>query len=234
MSDTLADIVDAGDALTNPRQHAEPRYEWDHNRHRKPLDPHRTVVPGLVQQLRELAEEGASNGDDTGVRSVPGSSPPGAFDAVSLLAAITFGAAWRVERIGLKSRDTAEGNIRALVGEAGRLDSDTQREIRAELRSWQRQSEILTGWRTPPRELLAPCPQCNARGALLAYADEDNPRARCTACDASWAEIPHAGEGSIRVLAAHVIAYQKRAGLTMAAARAAAVTDRRRREGRAA
>lgn len=234
MSDTLTDIFDSAEALTDPRSHAEPRYEWDHNRHRKPLDPHRTVVPGLIQQLRELAEEGASNSDESGVRSVPSSSPPGAFDAVSLLAAITFGAAWRVERVGLKARDTAESNIRAVVGEATRLDSDSQREIRAELRSWRRQAEVLTGWRTPPRELVAPCPQCNARGSLLAYADEDNPRARCTTCDASWAEIPHADEGSIRVLAAHVIAYQKRSGTTMAAARSAAVAERRRREGYAA
>lgn len=233
MSDTLQDIADASSALCDPRQHAEPRWEWDANRNRKPLPPHRTTVPGLIEQLRDQAEPGVDGeaGGTGGPKSVPV-----AIDAVSLLAAISFGAELRAKRWGvnLDERRTAEEHIRGLVGLAGRRSSDDQLEFRRELRSWTWQAEIITGWRTPPRELVAPCPQCGARGTLLAYAAEDNPRARCVGCGAAWAEIPDRDEGSIRILAEHVIAYQRQADATGAAARAAAVTDRRRREGRPA
>jgi Zn ribbon nucleic-acid-binding protein len=233
MSDTLTDIADTGDELTNPHSHSEPRWEWDTNRNRKALPPHRTTVPGLIQQLREQAEPGVDGdqGGAGGPRSVPV-----AIDAVSLLAAISFGAELRAKRWGvnLDERTTPEDHIRGLVGLAGRRSSDEQIELRRELRSWVWQAEIITGWRTPPRELIAPCPQCNARGTLLAYAAEDNPRARCVGCGAGWAEIPQRDEGSIRILAEHVIAYQRQRGTTMAEARTTAVTERRRREGKAA
>lgn len=233
MSDTLSDILDSAEALTDPRQHSEPRYEWDANRNKKPVDPYRTIVPGLIQQLRDQAEPGVDGdqGGAGGPRSVPV-----AIDAVSLLASIALGAQMRAKRwgINLDERTTPEEHIRGLVGLAGRRASDDQIELRRELRSWQWQAEIITGWRTPPRELVAPCPQCNARGTLLAYAAEDNPRARCVGCGAGWAEIPQHDEGSIRILAEHVIGYQRKAGTKMAAARSAAVADRRRMEGKAA
>lgn len=233
MSDTLTDIAEAAQALTDPRQHAEPRWEWDANRNRKPLPPHRTTVPGLIQQLRDDAEPGVDGDAGSGGSA---KSVPVAIDAVSLLASISFGAAMRAKQWGvnLDERTTPEEHIRGLVGMAKARNSDEQIELRRELRSWQWQAEIITGWRTPPRELVAPCPQCTARGTLLAYAIEDNPRARCVGCGAAWAEIPRDDEGSIRILAAHVTAYQRRAGVTMAAARAAAVAERRRLEGKAA
>lgn len=233
MSDTLTDIAEAAQALTDPRSHAEPRWEWDANRNRKPIKPHITTVPGLIQQLRDQAEPGVDGeaGGAGGAKSVPV-----AIDAVSLLASISFGAAMRAKQWGvnLDERTTPEEHIRGLVGLASRRNSDEQIELRRELRSWAWQAEIITGWRTPPRELVAPCPQCGSRGTLLAYAAEDNPRARCVGCGAAWAEIPQRDEGSIRILAEHVVAYQKQAGTTMAAARTAAVAERRRREGRAA
>lgn len=195
MSDILSDIIDSAEALTDPRQHSEPRYEWDPNRNKKPIAPYKTIVPGLIQQLRDLAEEGSTSGDDTGVRSVPDSRPPGEFDAVALLAAITFGAAWRAGQLGLRARDTAESNIRAIVGAAHDIDSDTQRDIRAELGSWRRQADVILGWEQPPIELVAPCPvvdadgngtPCGARGSLLAQ--RDGTGARCVKCGAVWDE----------------------------------------------
>lgn len=195
MSDTLADILESAEALTDPRQHSEPRYEWDTNRNKKPIDPHRTIVPGLIQQLRDLAEEGSTSSDESGVRSVPDSRPPGEFDAVALVAAITFGAAWRAGQLGLQTRDTAEGNIRLIVGAVGSIDSDTQRDIRHELTSWRRQADVILGWEQPPIELVAPCPvvdadghgtPCGARGSLLAQ--RDGTGARCVKCGAVWDE----------------------------------------------
>lgn len=268
MPDTLNDINDAADALCDPRHHAEPRWEWDAARHKKPLDPHTTVVPGLIQQLRDLAEPG--NDGEPGGRGGP-ESVPVAIDAVSLLASITHGSALRVAaaiRDGqrIEARTGPESCIRALVGVAarmphhrdrvdpygcatcrardGRKDAEhwspchvcqptTQTELLSELRSWQWQAEIITGWRTPPRELPAPCMRCNARGTLLAYADEANPKARCVGCGAQWAQVPVGEEGPIGLLAEHVIGYQRRSGETGAALRAAAVQARRRRDGHA-
>lgn len=230
---TLQDIADAAEALCDPRQNSEARYEWDANRHKKPIDPHRTIVPGLIQQLRDSAEPGVDG--EAGGAGGP-ESVPVAIDAVSLLAAISYGTKARAIRWGidLSQRRTVEDHIRGLVGAAARRPHDDQRVLRSELTSWMWQAEIVTGWRTPPRELLAPCPQCEARGTLLAYASEANPQARCVGCGARWAQEPVRNEGHIGLLAEHVIDYRRRSGESMAAARAAAVTARRRREGRAA
>jgi hypothetical protein len=220
--DPLLDIQDAADTLCNPRPHAEPRYEWDANRHRRPLDPHRTVVPGLVQQLRDLAEPGVDGeaGSGGGLESCPV-----AIDAVSLLQSIEFGAAWRCQRQGLKRRADAEAHIRALVGVADQLDYDERQDLRRELRSWQHQAEVLAGWKTPARELLAPCMACDARGSLLARADGS--AAWCTACGERW------DEATVGVLARHVASYRARSAAAAREARARAVAERRRREGSA-
>lgn len=208
MSDILSDILDSAEALTDPRQHSEPRYEWDANRNKKPIDPYRTIVPGLIQQLRDLAEEGSASSDETGVRSVPDSRPPGAFDAVALIAAITFGAAWRAGQLKLKPRDSAEGNIRSIVGAASTIDSDTQRDVRHELVSWRRQADVILGWEQPPVELVAPCPvvdtdghgtPCGARGTLLAQ--RNGTAARCVKCGAAW------DEANVGMLFEHVRRY---------------------------
>lgn len=194
MSDTLNDIADAAEALCSPRHNAEPRHTWDANRNRKPLPPHLTIVPGLIQQLREYAEEGTAAGDDMGVKSVPDSRPPGAFDAVALIAAIEFGSAWRLGQLGLPARGKAEANISAIVGAAGRTHSDDQAEIRAELRSWRHQSEVILGWTDPPITLTAPCPvedidgtgrPCRSRGLVV---QADGLAARCVACGTRWDE----------------------------------------------
>lgn len=225
MSDILLDIADAADALTNPYSRSEPRWEWDANRNKKPLPPHRTTIPGLVQQLRELAEEGTAGDSEGGTRSVPGSRPPGAFDAISLVTAITFGAAWRLTNpideggLGLNGRGSAEADIRAIVGAAPQAPSDVQRDIRAELQSWRRQAEVLTGWEQPPVSLTAPCPvvdvdgagtACGARGLL---AKRDGTGARCTACGATWSEA------NVGLLFDHVRAYLKTSQASADAAR---------------
>lgn len=217
MPDLLQDIADSASALTDPRHNAEPRHEWDRHRNRKPLPPHITTVPGLIQQLRDLAEDGTPTGDGTGVRSIPESRPPGAFDAVSLLAAVAFGAAWRLTGpvdeggLGMAGRPDVESNIRAIVGAAASTDSDIQRDIRHELRSWQRQAEVILGWQSPPIELVAPCPvvdvdghgtPCGARGTLLA--DREGTGARCVKCGSWW------DDGNIGVLLAYVNEYTGR------------------------
>lgn len=223
------DIAEAADALTNPSHHAEPRYEWDANRNKKPIKPHITVVPGLIQQLREALEP-SSGGDDTGVHTVPESRPPGDFNAVNLLASITYGVLRRLTDppardgkpfggLGQQPRSTPEENINAIVGALNRADHDTLRAIAAELRSWRWQAEVITKWREPAIQLVAPCPAtnidaegsaCGARGTLLAQPDAK--AARCTGCGTTWDE----DAGTMRMLIRHVQDYtaQSRAEAT--------------------
>ncbi len=222
MSDILADIAEAADLLTDPRHHAEPRWEWDANRNRKPLPPHKTVVPGLIQQLRDAVEPGDGS-DNTGGHSA--GILPGDINAVSLLASIEHGARWRCAAWGVTGRTSAEDHIRGLVGAVARRSSDDAFELRAELRSWQRQAEVITGWRMPSRPLNAPCPACDSSGTLLARVDADDPTAVCTGCDEHW------DRETIGILARHVTDYQERASAQRSAARARAVAERRRREG---
>lgn len=197
----LADIADAADALTDPRRHIEPIYDADQHRNKRMRRVYATTVPGLIQQLREAAEPGTT-GDTTGVRSIPDSRPPLALNAVSLLAAIEYGAARRCLAMGAAPRDTVESTIRMFVGESGQWDSDTQRSLAGELRSWRVQAEVITQWRADPVELLAPCPAevepgwiCNARGTLLA--DPDTGTARCVACGAKWSPDDAAAKGGL-------------------------------------
>lgn len=198
MTQVLQEIADAAEQLCDARRHAEPRWMWDASRNRKPLSPHITTVPGLIQQLRDAAEPGS--GGEGGGTSDAGALPL-TLSAVSLLGSIGLGAAMRAKRWGvnLDERTTPEDHIRGLVGLASRRPSYEQAELARELRSWTWQAEIVCGWRSPPRELVAPCPVCEARGTLLAYAHEDNPRAKCVECGSGWAELPREGEGSIRV-----------------------------------
>lgn len=227
----LDDILEACDALCQPRLNKAARWGWDDQRHKKSLDPWETTQPGLIQQLRDMAEPGCDG--EPGGRGGP-ESVPVAIDAVSLLAAITFGARMRAAQWGvnLSQRASVEDYLRGLVGAVGRRPHDDARVLRSELRSWAWQAEIVTGWRTPPKDLPAPCPQCEAPvGNLLAYADPTNPRAKCLACGARWAEAPERDEGSIRVLGEHVNGYAGKSMAERKRLRAEAVTERRRRNG---
>jgi hypothetical protein len=218
MSHHLLDqIAEAAEALTDPRTNREPRWTWDANRHRKPLADHVTTLPGLIQQLRDLTEPGATT-DTTGARTIPDSRPPVALDAVSLLASIEFGVAKRCLDLGLAKRDSVESTIRLLVGHASSVDSETQRDLAAELRSWRSQAEVICRWRTGAVELVAPCPAriggatCGARGSLLA--NPETHAAWCTACGTSWE--PDESEELFR----HVKAYRQKSRAAAEEARA--------------
>jgi hypothetical protein len=253
--DPIQEIKDAVDALTNPRQHTEPRHEWTEQRNKRPLEPWRTIVPGLIQQLRDLAEPGVDG--DTGGRGGAESCPV-AIDAVSLLAAIGHGTAKRITDSAkrgyrVERQPTTEDDLRALIGLADYLPSGrnrtdpyqcegcatvahwnpchtcqptTQRELAAELRAWQHQAEVIAQWRTPAQPLPAPCPECDARGALLARADGAAAAGWCTACSTRWES-----EAEVAILARHVADYVRRSGEASREARARAVGERRRREG---
>lgn len=231
MADTLTDIFESADALTDAKNHVEPRYVEDEHGTPRPAEPHKTRVPGLIEQLRQAAEPGADG--QSGGKGGP-ESVPVAIDAVSLLGSITVGAHRRALNWGLdlRERRSVESQIRGLVGLAGRRTSDEQDELCRELRSWHWQAEIITGWREAPKELLAPCPTCDARGTLLAYPDPRNSSARCVGCGMRWCEVPGEDEGHIGLLARHVTDYQDMGYDERREYRRLAVERRRRAEGK--
>lgn len=218
------EIAESAEALTDTHPHAEPRWGRDIHRNRIPLPPHKTTVPGLIQQLRDAIEPGAGGGESGGK---PAGSEPGDISAISLLASIEHGSRWRALQWGVTGdRTAAEDFIRGLVGAASKRSHDEQMELRVELRAWQRQAEIITGWRTASRPLNAPCLVCEAKGSLLARVDDEQPSAVCIACGERW-------EGDeVGLLARHVIEYQNRTHEQRQASRARSVADRRRREGK--
>lgn len=186
--DPLTDIRDAADALCNAQQVRSPRGHIWVNGNKKILDDHVTTIPGLIQRVRELVEKGGADGG--GTWGVPDSRPPLELDPVSLVAAIEYGAAKRLLDLGEKVRATAEQNISGLVGAASRVDSDRQRVIASELRSWQHQAEILCAEKARPVVLVAPCPaevepgqRCWQRSLV---ASPETGAAWCVACGASW------------------------------------------------
>jgi hypothetical protein len=249
MIDPLAAISDAAEALCDPSQHRERAgHMWSESRHKIELPDHVGVVPGLIQQLRDLAEPGTA-AEGPGVRAIPDSRPPGNLDAVSLVAAIEYGSAKRVLDLihdpdtpaRLTMRDSAEGNIRGLVGVADQLGSDRQRVIASELQSWRHQAEVITEWRADPVNLIAPCPAeadagrvCGERGLL---ANPDTEAAWCVACGARWS--PEETDGPAGLFAyvrewvaasrAEAAQVRERVRAAKAAQRAAEEEARRRR-----
>ncbi|HLL69000.1 MAG TPA: hypothetical protein VK453_25295 [Micromonosporaceae bacterium] len=224
----FGDITTAAEALCDARENTEQRHGVDEDG--KHLRPHRTIVPGLIEQLRQATEPGVDGG--AGGEGGP-ESVPVVIDAVSLLASIEHGSRWRAIAWGVKGeRRTAEDYIRGSVGVANSRPYDEQCLFAAELQSWQRQAEVITGWQTPSRHLNAPCPvvECGAMGSLLARVDPSKgPSATCIACGSRWVDT-----NEVNVLAEHVLRYHRSADARMRSARTRAVDERRRRDGSAA
>lgn len=212
-TDILADLREVADALTDPHQVREPRgHYWDHNRHKKPLKDHVTILPGLLRQLADIVYPGSPPDSGAGPtsRPVPSSRPPLRMDAASAHLAITIAVTrWHVS-LGLELRDTVESSVRQLLGRIATEDSDTQAVLLAEMRSWQRQAEIICGHRQPDPQLQAPCPnpECGQRKLRVNMADLT---ARCDGCGARWAEQedPDHGVYNIGVFARHITEFQR-------------------------
>lgn len=212
-TDLMADLRDVTDALCDPHMVREPRgHIWDANRHKKQLPDHVVVLPGLLQQLADIVYPGSP--PDTGAgptsRPVPSSRPPLRMDAASAHLQIVMAVTrWHVS-LGLELRDTLESSVRQLLGRIATEDSDTQTVLLAEMRSWQRQAEIICGHRQPDPQLQVPCPvgDCGARRLRVNMAELS---ARCEECGCRWAEQedPDRGIYAIGVLAGHIAEFQR-------------------------
>lgn len=207
--DILGDLRDACDSLTEPHQIRNPRHTWSPTRNKVTLPDHVVTLPGLLQQLADMAYPGRpTDGGDFVMRPIPGSRPPLQLRAVSAHAFITVGIVRWCWSLQLDLRDTAESNLRQVLAAAGRQDRDTQIALLDEVRGWRRQAEVITGWRDPDPELQAPCPHCGERGLRVNLAERT---ARCSGCRSRWAEEvdPEAGIWSIGVLGQHIAEHQR-------------------------
>lgn len=209
-TDILADLADTCDALCDPQQHREPRWYWDANRNKKTLPDHVVVLPGLIARLAEVVYPGSAPDNGGTARPVPSSRPPLRTDAASALLAIHMAVARWTLSLRLELRDTIESSVRQLLGRIAREDSDTQMALLTEMRSWQRQCEIICGDRQPDPQLQVPClvEGCGQRRLRVNMAEL---KARCEGCGTRWAENedPEHGIYSIGVLAGHIADYQR-------------------------
>lgn len=236
--DILAELRDTSDALTEPHEHREPIFDWDHNRNRKKIGDHKIVRAGLLAQVGELVYPGTP--PDTGdfvVRPVPGSRPPLRTDAASAYLQIHLAATRWCLSLRLEIRDTIESTVRQLLGRVASEDRDTQAALLTEMRSWRRQCELITGLREPDPHLQVPCPRCGNRSLRVDMAQAS---ARCShdvvvegerqRCGATWDEE----SGTIGVLARHIAEFQAQAKAGAARVRAEEREKKLRRAGKAA
>lgn len=223
MPDLLLDIAEAADELTNPRQHTEILEAWDRNRNLK-RRRRTTTMPSLLTQLAQAIIPGeAYTEDDPTAASSFGPRPPARLDAIDRLLAITAASARWCASLHLRLRDQPERNIRALVGAAAVLDSDTMRTLRDDLHTWRTWAATVTGWQRPPDTPRAPCPLCEHYSTLRVRLDRYT--ACCLHCGGAW---DHANIG---LLADYVRQYLAASEQAARAARAQAVAMRRRIEG---
>ncbi|WP_328382957.1 hypothetical protein OHQ88_10625 [Micromonospora zamorensis] len=196
---TTLNIVDLADELTEPHQHVERFAVWDDNRNKK-IRTHVTIQPGLLAQLHDSVSEPISEDGGVGTRRPPASRPPLALEALSKHTAIVIGVTRWCWSLRLDLRDTAESNIRAIVGKAPELDDDTRQTLLTELRQWRRWCAVLTGWENDLFAPRVPCPVCEKVGTLRV-----NLKAKAAFCNnmdclAGWSDE----DGSLYVLADHI------------------------------
>ena len=191
-------ITTLADELTEPHVNREPYTVWDGNRHRKVMH-HVTVQHGLLTQLYR-AVLAATTGTDESARSIPGSRPPLALEALSRHQQITAGArVWHAHFFGLRPPlASPESNIRRLVGAASTATDSEQRALLADLRRWTSWCRVYLGLEQIRRitGTRCPIPDCNTLGTLRINLTTSH--GMCTACGAAW------NRDSIGVLAEHI------------------------------
>lgn len=183
----LRDIADTADALTEPHQHAEPVYDYDHHRNRRMKRAYVTTQPGLLRALAEAIEPATKpEGDQraAGYRS----APPLCLEAVSRLAVIHIAAVRWCWSLKVELRDTTESNIRGLVGAAGSLDDDTAHSLLDELRQWRTWAAVMTGWQSPAYSPKVNCPVDGCGKPNTIRINLARKSALCVECHATWDE----------------------------------------------
>lgn len=201
MSD-IATLADLAEELCDPRQHVERMWERDRHRNKRMRRAYLTTQPGLLAQLAEAVTESTAVPEDGGGHSVPGSRPPGAWEAMARHSAITIGVAKWCLYLNLEQRDTVEGNLRALVGVAGQIDRGLLAELVADARIWWFQAAVFTGWASPTFSPRVGCPIVDCGKVSTIRVNLARKMAFCSACDSRWSDEDE--DGSFAVLARYV------------------------------
>ena len=156
---------------------------------------HVTTQPGLLAQLGEAMVDASSGSQEAaGARAVPGSRPPGCWEALATLAAITTAVAGWCWDLDLPLRDTVESSIRALIGKAPELDDDRAARLLADMRSWRYRAAVMTGWQSPLFAPRVPCPACGKNNTLRVNLDrqaafcssQDRDESGALMCGTTW------------------------------------------------
>ena len=197
----LSTVASTADELTNPIRVREPYTVWM-NRNRVTRFWEHTL-PSLLDQLAAAKIPGEVYVEDKGgnVVRTPRSIPPARLEAISASLQIDAAAAMWTLSLSISIRPTTAGNIRGLVG--ARTDSDTARELLADMRRWYNLAATLSGWERVWKP-QAPCPACDVSGHLRINLT------RQTAVCVQHDNQPDGGCGqawdsqSIGILAAHI------------------------------
>jgi hypothetical protein len=183
LTDAHADLLAAADELTDPRRHVEVITAWDRNRNKK-TRRRITTLPSLLEQLAEAVVPGETYIENDSGRPGYASRPPARIDAIDRLLAIQTGSARWLVSLGLSVRATVHGNVRALVGASGTLDSDTLDALVYEVTTWRTWAATVTGWQSPPWRPRVACPICDKVGSLRIRLDRST--ACCMDCGEAW------------------------------------------------
>lgn len=208
MAVTVADLAALAEELCDPRQHVERVWDRDAHRNKRLRCAYVTTQPGLLAQLAEAVTEASSSPEDGGGHSVPGSRPPGAWEAMARHSAITVAAARWCWSLKVEQRESVEGNIRALVGAAAQLDSDALAALVAEARGWRHAAAVMTGWASPSFTPQVACPVVDCGRVNTIRVNLDRRLALCSACESRWSDEDE--DGSFAVLARYVEAATER------------------------
>lgn len=223
MSD-LDTLLTAAEALCDPRANIERITTTDKHRNKRVRSVWVTEVPSLLDQLAAAMEPGETYAESEPVRGGFGPRPPARMDAVDRLHAIERAAAEWCAEVGIARRPTAYSRIKGLVGVARELDAGALHTLAHDAERWRRWAATVTGWERPPEVPRAPCPACDAMGALRVRlaVTTSTATACCMGCGAAW------NEGTVGVLAAHIQTYLTRSEVDTTALRTVIVLDRQR------
>lgn len=198
---TLVDIAAIAEELCEPHQHTEQIVDRDPaDRRKRRRRIWVTTQPGLISQLKTASEGHGDGRTEQGGSRVPGSRPPGFWEALARHSAISIDVVRWCWELNLDIRDTPEAGIRALVGAATNLDDSTARDLLAALRGWRHQAAVMTGWAHPAFAPAVNCPIVDCGRHATIRINTDRMVAWCIACDSRWDDEA----GAIRTLARYI------------------------------
>ena len=192
-------ITDSVNELVRSRINKEPYTHITVIEGRAKLKPkvHKTEVPSLLDQLRQLLEPGGIG--DQGP-SHPSSRPSFRAEAYDVLLGIDRAAQMWLRYNKLETRHSIEGDLRQIVGATGTMLEHAVFNLAMEAKQWRVWARIATAWDMPARTPHNTCPLCGQYGALRIRLDlgVGTGEAMCVACNEAWDNF------NIGLLAEHI------------------------------